>query len=91
MHENLNEIYYHVLGGPLGVSLRSDNNEKEYILYPGDSITVPNKVYHKIYAVDNTPPIYYETVLPTNGMHINNNDIHRLKKATPMSGSLTYL
>lgn len=91
MHENLDEIYFHVLGGPLGVTLRTGFDEKDYMLVPGKSLTIPHGVYHKVYAVDNKPPVYYETVLPAKGSNIDNNDIHKLSKATPMSGSLTYL
>jgi len=91
MHKNLDEIYLHVLGGPLGVTIRTDFDEKEVRLVPGKSLTIPHGVYHKAYALDNTPPVYYETVLPVKGSTIDSNDIYKLSNAIPKSGSLTYL
>ncbi len=91
LHENLDEIYFHVLGGPLGVTLMRGFSESDYILFPGESLKIPHGVYHKAYAINDQPPLYYETVLPVHGSYIDNNDIKKLSKAMPMSGSLSYL
>lgn len=89
-HENSDETYFHVLGGPLGVTLGRGADETRHILVPGESITVPHGVYHRAWAVNDSPPVYYETVLPVNGSRIDHDDIQRLREAKPMSQALSY-
>jgi uridine kinase/quercetin dioxygenase-like cupin family protein len=89
-HENLDETYLHAFGGPLGVALGTGASETRHILLPGESITVPHGVFHSAWAVNDTPPVYYETVFPADGSRIDNDDILRLRQARPMSASLRY-
>lgn len=91
VHRTLDEEYFHVLGGALGVTVIEGRVEQNHVLTVGQSLLVPHGVYHRVYALDAMSVVYYETVVAATGSCVEGNDIRRLSESRARSGPLSYL